>query len=229
MHASIGRIMKLDPKKQQIIDHMDGPLLVIAGPGAGKTTAMVERIVNMLKKGVKPESMMVSTFTEKAARELVTRVSDRLVENGLGDKVSLNEMYIGTMHAIFLRLLKDYAEYTDLAKNYKMMDEFDQKFLVYDHWKDFDQIDGMETLSPKETQGPDHHPRGRWSRAGDVCRYLNKVREEMPDPAKLKRAREPEVRAIGEAHSFSNKKVKKCQALCGDCDMRFFCGYGKGE
>ena len=119
--------MKLDPKKQQIIDHMDGPLLVIAGPGAGKTTAMVERIVNMLKKGVKPESMMVSTFTEKAARELITRVSDRLVENGLGDKVSLNEMYIGTMH------------------------------------------------------------------------------------------------------SFSNKKVKKCQALCGDCDMRFFCGYGKGE
>lgn len=213
VHASIGRIMKLDPKKQQIIDHMDGPLLVIAGPGAGKTTAMVERIVNMLKKGVKPESMMVSTFTEKAARELITRVSDRLVENGLGDKVSLNEMYIGTMHSIFLRLLKDYAEYTDLAKNYKMMDEFDQMFLVYDNWKEFEQIDGMETLSPKETQGPDHHPRGRWSRAGDVCRYLNKVREEMPDPAKLKRAREPEVRAIGEACDVYHELCNAMNAL----------------
>ena len=72
--------MKLDPKKKQVIDHLDGPLLVIAGPGAGKTTAMVERIVEMIKKGVRPENLFVSTFTEKAARELVSRISDRLAE-----------------------------------------------------------------------------------------------------------------------------------------------------
>lgn len=190
---------KLDPKKQQIIDHVDGPLLVIAGPGAGKTTAIVERIVNMLQKGVRPENMLVSTFTEKAAKELVTRVSDRLVEVGLGDKISLNEMYIGTMHSIFLDILKDYAEYTDLVKNYKILDEFDQMFIVYDHWKDFESIDGIEVLSPPETQGENHHPRGRWSRAGDVCRYINKVREEMPHPEKLANADELEVRAMWDA------------------------------
>ena len=205
--------MKLDPKKKQVIDHLDGPLLVIAGPGAGKTTAMVERIVEMIKKGVRPENLFVSTFTEKAARELVSRISDRLAEVGLGDKISLNDMYIGTMHAIFLRLLKDYAEYTDRAKNYKMMDEFDQMFLVYDHWKDFGQIDGIDDLAPNMTRGADPHPRGQWARAGDVCRYINKVREEMPNPAKLKRAREPEVRAIGEACDVYHELCDAVNAL----------------
>ena len=58
----------LDPKKLQIINHVDGPLLVIAGPGAGKTMAIVERVVQLIGKcGVAPESIFISTFTEKAA------------------------------------------------------------------------------------------------------------------------------------------------------------------
>ena len=66
----------------------NGPLLVIAGPGAGKTMAIVERVVHLIAKcGVAPESILVSTFTEKAAAELVSRISDRIAEEGL--KVSL--------------------------------------------------------------------------------------------------------------------------------------------
>ena len=98
-------VRELDPKKKEIIEHVDGPLLVIAGPGAGKTMAIVERVVHLIAKcGVAPDSILVSTFTEKAAAELVSRISDRIAEEGL--KVSLNEMYIGTMHSIFLRVLK---------------------------------------------------------------------------------------------------------------------------
>ena len=63
-------VRELDPKKKEIIEHVDGPLLVIAGPGAGKTMAIVERVVHLIAKcGVAPESILVSTFTEKAAAE----------------------------------------------------------------------------------------------------------------------------------------------------------------
>ena len=103
--------VKVDSKKFEIINHVDGPLLVIAGPGAGKTMAIVERVVHLVSScNVPPESIFISTFTEKAAKELLTRISRRLSEEGL--KVSLNEMYIGTMHSLFLRILKDYAEFT---------------------------------------------------------------------------------------------------------------------
>ena len=101
---------QLDAKKLEIVNHTDGPLLVIAGPGAGKTTAIVERVVRMIGAGrIAPESILVSTFTEKAAKELLTRISRRLMEERI--PVSPNEMYIGTMHSIFLRILKDYAEF----------------------------------------------------------------------------------------------------------------------
>ena len=76
-------VRELDPKKKEIIEHVDGPLLVIAGPGAGKTMAIVERVVHLIAKcSVAPESILVSTFTEKAAAELVSRISDRIAEGG---------------------------------------------------------------------------------------------------------------------------------------------------
>ena len=120
----------LDPKKREIVEHGDGPLLVIAGPGAGKTTAIVERVVHLVGKGgVAPEAIFVSTFTEKAAAELLTRISRRFFEEGM--EVPTNEMWVGTMHSLFLRILKDHSEFTRLKKNYKTFDDFDQKYTIY--------------------------------------------------------------------------------------------------
>ena len=130
MNATARKNRDLDPAKRAIVEHGDGPLLVIAGPGAGKTMAIVERVVNLIARhGVAPENILVSTFTEKAAAELVSRISDRIAEEGLN--VSLNEMFIGTMHSIFLRILKDYAEFTRLRKNYKTLDETVAKIESY--------------------------------------------------------------------------------------------------
>lgn len=67
------------PQQRQVIEHTDGHLLVIAGPGSGKTYTLVERVIQLVtSKGVKPENLFVVTFTEKAAKELVTRISNRL-------------------------------------------------------------------------------------------------------------------------------------------------------
>ena len=136
---------ELDPKKVQIVEHGDGPLLVIAGPGAGKTMAIVERVVHLIgTRQVAPESIFVSTFTEKAAQELLTRISRRLMEEYLD--VSPNEMYIGTMHSLFLRILKDCAEFTRLKKNYRTFDDFDQKYFVYRKMYEFKAVENLDRI-----------------------------------------------------------------------------------
>ncbi|BAQ63133.1 ATP-dependent DNA helicase UvrD/PcrA (plasmid) [Geminocystis sp. NIES-3708] len=84
------------------IQTTEGVLLIIAGPGSGKTFTLVERIVYLItQKDVTPESLFVVTFTEKAAHELTTRISNRL--NQLNIRFNLNEMYLGTFHSICLR------------------------------------------------------------------------------------------------------------------------------
>ena len=181
----------IDPKKKEIIEHIDGPLLVIAGPGAGKTMAIVERVVNLIARHqVAPENILVSTFTEKAAAELVSRISDRMAEEGL--KVSLNEMYIGTMHSIFLRVLKDYAEFTRLKKNYKTFDDFDQKYAVYRNlYKRFKPLPNLDLVAPEQSN---------WSKADSICRFVNKVREEAINAETLLAGHEPEIVALGEVY-----------------------------
>ena len=184
-HSAAG----LDPKKREIVEHIDGPLLVIAGPGAGKTTAIVARVVHLIGAcGVAPESIFVSTFTEKAAKELLTRISRRLMDEGL--KVAPTDMYIGTMHSLFLRILKDYAEFTRLRKNYKIFDDFDQKYMVYRRVRQFCGIADIKRVADSESN---------WEIAGILCAILDKVREEAVDPQWLLDAPEPEVRALGEA------------------------------
>ena len=158
-------VKNIDPKKLEIIHHVDGPLLVIAGPGAGKTMAIVERVVYLISKcNVAPESIFISTFTEKAAKELLTRISRRLMEENL--KVSLNEMYIGTMHSLFLRILKDYSEFTRLKKNYKTFDDFDQKYTVYRKMYAFSKIENFELLTDALSN---------WTKAEKLCSLLNSV------------------------------------------------------
>ena len=83
-----------NPQQQEAIHTTEGPLLIIAGPGSGKTFTLVERIYYLIsEKGILPEQLFVSTFTEKAAAELITRVSSRLAAANIS--VNLNEMYIG--------------------------------------------------------------------------------------------------------------------------------------
>jgi superfamily I DNA/RNA helicase len=71
---------KIEQQKIDAITSTEGPLLVIAGPGSGKTKTLVERIVYLILNGTPAENIMVATFTEKASKELITRVSNRLLE-----------------------------------------------------------------------------------------------------------------------------------------------------
>ncbi len=134
---------KPNPQQQKAIEHTDGPLLIIAGPGSGKTFTLVERIVHLItEKDARPESLFVVTFTNKAAQELTTRISNRLM--AIGVRFNLNEMYLGTFHSICLRWLEEFREFTRLKRNFVMMDQFDQQYFLYQNRNEYLEIDDVE-------------------------------------------------------------------------------------
>jgi len=100
----------------------------------------VEKVIYLLAMhNGEPPNIMVSTFTEKAAQELVSRISDRLI--GLDIPINVNDLYIGTLHSIFLRLLEEHREFTTLSKNYRILDGFDLQYLMYKNIWSFAALD----------------------------------------------------------------------------------------
>jgi len=179
---------RANTQQLEAIHATEGPVLIIAGPGSGKTFTLVERIIYLIThNGATPESLFVVTFTEKAARELTTRISNRLSEIGI--KFNLNEMYLGTFHSICLRLLEDHREFTRLKRSFTLFDQFDQQYFLYQRIKEFRPItDAQLVMGDDQT--------GRWAQSEQLMKWVNKVREEAIDIAELESAPEPEVRAL---------------------------------
>lgn len=158
--------------QRSAISTTDGPLLIIAGPGTGKTYTLVKRIVYLItERDVLPEEIMIATFTEKAAKELITRITNELY--AIGVSVNLNEMYIGTFHSICLRILKDHLEYTRIKKNYRMLDNFDQQYMVFQKINRFRNLPYFDVIFDKK--------QGAWRQAGEIVKYVNNLAEELAD------------------------------------------------
>ena len=179
---------KANPQQLEAILATDGPVLIIAGPGSGKTFTLVERIVYLItQKDIAPESLFVVTFTDKAARELTTRISNRLVE--LSIKFNLNDMYLGTFHSICLRLLEDFREFTRLKRSFTLFDQFDQQYFLYQHIKDFRELPDAKLVIGNDQSG-------RWAQSESLLKWLNKVAEEALDLPTLEAAPDIEVRVL---------------------------------
>ena len=182
--------VKSNANAQQLeaIRATEGPVLTIAGPGSGKTFMLVERIVHLIAdKGIAPEAIFVVTFTEKAAGELTTRISNRLAE--LGFRFNLNEMYLGTFHAVCLRILEDFREYTRLKRSFTLFDQFDQQYFLYQHINEIRSLPDAQLVIGDDGTG-------RWAQSEQLLKWLNKVSEEALDPALLAAATDLEVRAL---------------------------------
>ena len=157
--------------KQQLeaINSLNGPLLIVAGPGTGKTFTLINRALNLIVNyGVKPEEILFATFTEKAANELITRLSFELDKNNID--FNPNEMYIGTFHSICLRILKDNLAFTNLKKNFNLYDQFDQQYFIYRHFNDFKTIESFDEYF-------DHG--SYWDKCAEIMKVLNRLNEEM--------------------------------------------------
>lgn len=127
--------------QREAISTVDGPVLIIAGPGTGKTYTLVQRALYLIEeRGVSPESIFIATFTEKAAMELETRISNEL--NNRGIMANINDMYVGTFHSICLRILDENLTYTSLRRNYRKLDDFEQQYTIFQNINEFTGIQG---------------------------------------------------------------------------------------
>lgn len=184
---------RFSPNKDQqmAIETVEGPLLISAGPGTGKTATLVNRYANMVNNhGISPENILVTTFTEKAAKEIITRISS-VIEN-----VDLNDVYIGTFHSICLRIVRDNISFIPtLKKNFTLMDEFDQKYFIYQNFN----FGFMELPSFNELP---FGKRGIWENVELLTTWLNGLAEEQISPEKLLSDEDSRIVALGEAKKY---------------------------
>ncbi|MBI6862769.1 ATP-dependent helicase [Lysinibacillus fusiformis] len=197
-------ITNLSQYQKKAVESTEGPLLIIAGPGSGKTFTLVERILYLIQnKEVEPENIMVATFTEKAANELVTRISNKLHSENI--KFNLNEMYVGTIHSICLRILEENREYTRLKKNYTLLDQFDQQYLIYQKMRRFLEIEDIgELLSTNQS---------RWKQSEFLLKWINKLSEEIVSIDDLLKHEDIRLNVLGKCYKVYSELLIEENAL----------------
>ena len=184
-----------DAQKEAVLT-TEGPVLIIAGPGTGKTFTLVKRLAYLVvEKGIKLGEIMVVTFTEKAGKELITRISNEFIKFDLN--LNINEMYIGTFHSICLRLLKENSGYAGNNNKCRMLDAFEQTYLVCRNIEYFNRLDGYS-----------HHISGQgvWKQSLEICRYVNQMMEELVDVDAMEADGDEDMR-------FLARLVKRYQGL----------------
>ena len=114
---------KLNDKQKEAVMHVDGPCLVLAGAGSGKTKVFTERIVNLINNGVSPYNILAITFTNKAAREMRERVYNSIEEEA-------NKIFIGTFHSLGLKIVRENASVIGYSNNVTILDRDDVNTLI---------------------------------------------------------------------------------------------------
>lgn len=120
---------RLTESQREAVEHFRGPLLVLAGPGSGKTRVITHRIARLIERGISPRRMLALTFTNKAAEEMAHRV-DLLVPG--------SRVWVSTFHRFCARLLREYAELVGLHSNFTIFDTDDQRALIKRSLSDLD-------------------------------------------------------------------------------------------
>ena len=118
-------LKNLNKAQKEAVMYLDGPLLIVAGAGSGKTKVLTTRIANLIKeKKAFPNQILAVTFTNKAAKEMQTRVSKILGSSAVGLS------WLGTFHSICAKLLRKHASAVNLNSNFTIIDTEDQIRLI---------------------------------------------------------------------------------------------------
>ena len=112
-------LKSLNPNQLAAVEDTDGPELIIAGSGSGKTRVLTYKIAYLLQKGLAPWSILALTFTNEAAREMKGRVAELVGED------RARYLNMGTVHSVFLRILRAEAEAVGLQRNFSIYDDGD--------------------------------------------------------------------------------------------------------
>lgn len=152
----------LNPTQREAVLHADGPLLIFAGAGSGKTRVLTHRIAHLiLAKGVRPRNILAVTFTNKASKEMRERL-ERLVGPG-----ATKEMWVGTFHSTCARLLRERGESIGLPRDFVVYDDDDQMTLI------------KECLRQLNLDDRQYAPRA-------VLSFISRAKEKLIDPENFK-------------------------------------------
>ena len=113
----------LNPEQLNVVMNADGPCLVLAGAGSGKTRTLIYRVAYLLEKGVRPQNILLATFTNKAARQMKDRIELLL-------KKHIRDLWCGTFHHVGNRILRMYGSHIGIKADYNIMDEEDARTLI---------------------------------------------------------------------------------------------------
>ena len=180
----------LNDKQYEAVVNTEGPCLVIAGAGSGKTKVLTHKIANLIEKGVKPWNILAITFTNKAANEMKDRV-----EKLIGDDFS-KDMWIGTFHSICVRILRRTIDKIGFDKSFIIFDTSDQRSVIKTCLKELEIDDKL--FSDRGVQAE-----------------ISNAKNEMLEPAEYARKYSGDFRKdkIAEIYSLYQKKLRANNAI----------------
>jgi len=182
--------MQLNPQQQEAVEHGDGPILVLAGPGSGKTRVLVHRIASLIERGLAfPSQILAVTFTNKAAEEMRRRI-EGLVGTGA------REIAAGTFHSVCLRLLRRHAEEAGYGERFLVYDESDSLSLVKECF---------DALGFDRERFPPQSALERISRAKDSCKG--------PDEFASEAAGNPYLERVAKVYARYQSRLVELQAM----------------
>ena len=124
----------LNKEQSSAANILQGPLLIVAGPGSGKTRVLISRIINLVKTGVNPSDILAVTFTNKAAKEIKERLLVEVLETDLGST------WVGTFHSVCLRLLRANPSIAPVNPGFTILDDSDSKNIIKNILKDLNKM-----------------------------------------------------------------------------------------
>ena len=182
---------ELNDAQRAIVGHLDGPVLVIAGPGSGKTYSIVLRALNLLLlEKAHPRQLALCTFTEKAAFEMRDRLAT--AARKVGYMEDLSELTISTIHSFCNRVLTQHRHRTELGHSFDTLDDLTQLLFIFEH---FDEI-----IGPPENGFFLLRWKTRWTAIEGARGYFDKITEELVDPEQLTGSADPFLVAIGNTY-----------------------------
>jgi DNA helicase II / ATP-dependent DNA helicase PcrA len=168
----------LNAEQKDIVTHKQGPLLVIAGPGSGKTHSLTLLAMNLLLCGdAEPAQLVLCTYTERAAHELHDRIID--LANKAHYEGDISQIRVGTIHSICQRLVNEHLHRTPFSNNYTMLDQFTQQLLIYQQLEEIC-CDNRGTLSDRNALATFRNSWGtEWDVAGKLQFYFNMITDDL--------------------------------------------------
>ncbi|OGJ05266.1 hypothetical protein A2456_03635 [Candidatus Nomurabacteria bacterium RIFOXYC2_FULL_36_19] len=155
----------LNKEQKEAAMHSEGPLLIVAGAGAGKTKTITHRIVNLIKKGVSPEKILAVTFTNKAAKEMRERILTEIKKHSHGTENQEKTPFVSTFHSLGVYIIKENARLLGLTKYFTILDEGDTTSLIKEILKELG-IDPKQ-FDPKKIKNVISREKGKFVHLAD--------------------------------------------------------------